>query len=53
MRSEDELVDTIVKRVLDHLGPDAVREVVNEVISGLAQRLLREELERQKKVPGA
>ncbi len=41
-----ELVDEIVRRVVERLGPPAVHDVVADVVSRIAERLVREEIER-------
>lgn len=45
----DELIDTIVTRVVQRLAPDVVRDVVIDVVSEMAERLIREEIERIRK----
>ena len=40
----DELVERVARRVIEQLGPAGIRDVVHELVSGLAQRLIREEL---------
>lgn len=42
----DALVDDLTQRVLARLSPDAARDVVAELVSGIAERLVREEIER-------
>jgi CheY-like chemotaxis protein len=42
----DELVDAVTRRVIERLAPDAVRQVVVDVVSELAERLIREEIAR-------
>jgi CheY-like chemotaxis protein len=45
----DELVDQVAERVLERLSSDALRPVVAEVVSRIAERLVREEIERIRK----
>jgi CheY-like chemotaxis protein len=45
----DELVNEITRRVLERLAPDTARHVVVDIVSGIAERLVREEIERIKK----
>ena len=45
----DALVDEVVRRVLERLAPDAARAVVVEVVSEVAERLVREEIARIRK----
>ena len=42
----DELVDQITRRVLERLAPGAARDVVTDVVSEVAERLVREEIDR-------
>ena len=45
----DALVDALTSRIIERLGPDAVRAVrsiVVQVVSEVAERLLREEIDR-------
>lgn len=44
----DELVDAVVRRVLDRLSDTVVRDAVAEIASKVAERLVREEIERIK-----
>ena len=46
--ASDELVESVVQRVLDRLSRDVVRETVAEAVSGIAERLVVEEIERIK-----
>ena len=46
LRFTDALVDDLTTRVIERLAPDAVREVVVQVVSEIAERLVREEIER-------
>jgi CheY-like chemotaxis protein len=45
----DELVDRVTRRVLERLAPDTVRDVVEDIVSAVAERLVREEIERIRK----
>jgi CheY-like chemotaxis protein len=42
----DDLVDEVTRRVLERLAPDATRDVVAGIVSEVAERLVREEIER-------
>lgn len=42
----DELVERVASRVVERLGHGALREVVSDVVSAVAERLVREEIER-------
>ncbi len=42
------LIDEVARRVIERLGEAAFREVVTEVVSSIAERLIREEIERIK-----
>jgi hypothetical protein len=42
----DDLVDQITRRVLERLAPGAARDVVADVVSEVAERLVREEIDR-------
>jgi hypothetical protein len=42
----DELVDEIARRVIERLGSHAVHDLVADVVSRVAERLVREEIER-------
>jgi hypothetical protein len=44
----DELVDDVTRRVLDRLSDTVVREAVADIASKVAERLIREEIERIK-----
>jgi hypothetical protein len=44
----EELVEQVVRRVLDRLSDTVVREAVADVVSTVAERLIREEIERIK-----
>ena len=45
-RMTEALVEELTRRIIERLAPDAVRAVVAEVVSGVAERLVREEIER-------
>jgi CheY-like chemotaxis protein len=45
----DELVDRVSRRVIEQLTDRVVREAVADAVSGIAERLVREEIERIKK----
>jgi CheY-like chemotaxis protein len=42
----DELVERVALRVLERLAPGAVRDIVTDVVSPIAERLVREEIDR-------
>jgi hypothetical protein len=42
----DAVIEDIVRRVVDRLGPEAVRAVVVDVVSEVSERLVKEEIER-------
>jgi CheY-like chemotaxis protein len=42
----DEVVDEITRRVVERLGPDAARDLVADVVSRVAERLVRDEIQR-------
>ena len=42
----DAVIEDIVRRVVERLGPDAVRAVVVDVVSEVSERLVKEEIER-------
>jgi CheY-like chemotaxis protein len=44
----DEFVETVVRRVLDRLSDRVVREAVSEHVSSVAERMIREEIDRIK-----
>jgi uncharacterized membrane protein len=44
----DELVDRVSRRVIEQLTDRVVREAVADAVSGIAERLVREEIERIK-----
>jgi hypothetical protein len=45
----DAVIEDIARRVAVHLGPDAIRAVVADVVSDIAERLVREEIDRLRK----
>jgi CheY-like chemotaxis protein len=45
----EELVQEVVRRVLERLSSDVVREVVADVVSRVSERLVKEEIERIRK----
>ena len=45
---DEALVDEVTRRVLERLAPGAVSDVVNDVVTRVAERLLREEIARLK-----
>jgi CheY-like chemotaxis protein len=42
----DDLVDEVTRRVLARLAPDTARQLVADIVSEIAERLVREEIER-------
>jgi len=46
--STDALVEQVTRRVLDHLSDKVVRDAVADIVSQIAERLVREEIERIK-----
>ena len=42
----DAVIEDLVRRVVERLGPDAVRAVVVDVVSEVSERLVKEEIER-------
>jgi hypothetical protein len=42
----DAFIDEIVRRVVERLGPNAARAAVTDVVSGIAERLVKEEIDR-------
>jgi hypothetical protein len=44
----DELVERVAARVLERLSGEHVREIVADLVSTIAERLVREEIERIK-----
>ncbi len=49
----DNLVDEVTRRVLERLAPDAANELVAQIVSEVAERLIREEISRIKAAAGA
>jgi CheY-like chemotaxis protein len=45
---DDALIEDITRRVAERLGPGAVRDVVRDIVSKVAERIVREELDRLK-----
>jgi hypothetical protein len=45
----DDVIDRVSRRVIEQLTDRVVREAVSEAVSGIAERLVREEIERIKK----
>ncbi|OFW05958.1 MAG: hypothetical protein A3I61_06695 [Acidobacteria bacterium RIFCSPLOWO2_02_FULL_68_18] len=45
-RISDALVEELTRRIIERLAPDQVRAVVADVVSEVAERLVREEIER-------
>lgn len=44
----DELVDEVTRRVIERLAPNAARDLVKQVVSEVAERLIRDEIARIK-----
>jgi CheY-like chemotaxis protein len=44
----DELVDRVARRVLEQMSDRVVRETVHEIVAGVAERLVRDEIEKIK-----
>ena len=42
----DPLIEEVIRRVMERLGPDVARDVVVQVVSEVAERLVREEIAR-------
>ena len=42
-------LDEVVRRVVERLSPGAARDVITEIVSKVAERLVREEIERIRK----
>jgi CheY-like chemotaxis protein len=49
----DTLVDEVTRRVLERLAPDAANELVAQIVSEVAERLIREEITRIKAAAAA
>ena len=45
----DAVIEDVVRRVIERLGPDAVRAVVVDVVSQISERLVQEEIDRIRK----
>jgi hypothetical protein len=45
----DAVIEDVVRRVIERLGPDAVRAVVVDVVSQISERLVKEEIDRIRK----
>jgi hypothetical protein len=45
----DAVIEDVVRRVIERLGPEAVRAVVTDVVSEISERLVKEEIERIRK----
>jgi hypothetical protein len=52
-RVTDALVEELTGKVVQRLAPDAVRAVVVDVVSEIAERLVKEEIARIRKGPNA
>ncbi len=44
----DSLVDEVTRKVIERLAPDAANELVAQIVSEVAERLIREEITRIK-----
>jgi CheY-like chemotaxis protein len=44
----DELIDEVTRRVMDRLSDRVVRETVSEIVSAVAERLIRDEIDKIK-----
>jgi CheY-like chemotaxis protein len=49
--ASEELVEEVTRRVLERLAPDAIEGMAGRVVSDVAARLLREELDRVRRRP--
>jgi hypothetical protein len=49
----DSLVDEVTRRVVERLSPDAANELVAQIVSEVAERLIREEISRIKAAASA
>jgi hypothetical protein len=49
-RVTDAMVDEVTRRVMERLAPGAVNKVVEDIVTRVAERLLREEIARLKQV---
>jgi CheY-like chemotaxis protein len=45
----DELIEQVTRRVIERLGPGAVKDVVADIVTRVAERLVREEIARIRK----
>jgi hypothetical protein len=45
----DAVIEDVVRRVIERLGPETVRAVVTDVVSEVSERLVKEEIERIRK----
>ena len=45
----DAFLDEVVRRVIERLSPGAARDVITDIVSEVAERLVREEIERIRK----
>ena len=48
-----QLVDEVTRRVVERLAPDAANELVAQIVSEVAERLIREEISRIKAAAAA
>jgi CheY-like chemotaxis protein len=48
MQVTDELVDAVTRRVIERLAPGAANDLVRQIVSDVAERLIREEIVRIK-----
>jgi CheY-like chemotaxis protein len=53
MAISDELVDEVTRRVIERLAPNAARDLVKQVVSDVAERLIRDEIARIKSAANA
>jgi CheY-like chemotaxis protein len=44
----DELIEQVTRRVLEHMSDRIVRETIADIVAGVAERLVRDEIERIK-----
>jgi hypothetical protein len=49
----DSLVDEVTRRVVERLAPDSANELVAQIVSEVAERLIREEISRIKAAAAA
>ncbi len=47
----DDLVDAVARRVTERIGEHVIRELAPDIVSRIAERLVREEIERLKSLP--